>query len=77
MDDSFSFKAESMFRVRFKEGVPWGLGGRSMDIEARGFLFAGGVGGTSGKGLCQARTESKAHLCHQSVTSESQQAGLG
>lgn len=77
MDDSFSFKVKSTFRVRFKEGVLWGLGGRSVDIEARGFLFAGCVVGTSMKGPCWARTESRQHLCHQSVTSESQQAGLG
>lgn len=60
-----------MFRVGFKEGVLWGCGGTSVDIEARGFLFAGCMVGTSIKGLCQARTESKRHLCHQSVTSES------
>lgn len=66
-----------MFRVGFKEGVLWGHGHRSVDVEARGFLFAGRVVGTSMKGLCQARTESKQHLCHQSVTSESRQTGLG
>lgn len=59
------------------EGVLWGLEGRSVDTEARGFLFAGCAVGTSMEGLCWARIESEQHLCHQSVTSESQQAGLG